>query len=159
MRRLRPSEIDLFPPGFQSAINMERVILIPRAHNPFALNKILVRGYRIYWPDVPHNFAGQPLIRQAVLMHELCHVWQYATGRLTALRYLMRPVNWRYRYSFHPDKSFDDYPIEKQADLLQDWYLMNRGAQPMNFSGRPPTLEQINAVVPFQWNKMPPLIA
>ena len=117
----------------------------------------MARGYDLYWKDYPDNFAQQSLCTQALLMHELCHVWQYASGRLTAWRYLTRPKNWIYGYAFDPRKSFDDYPTEKQADLLQDWYFMNNGgaARRHNKDSRAPSLKQINAVVPFDWNLAP----
>ena len=149
MRHLTSYEKAIVPQGFRSAVNLDQVKLISRAHNIFARNKILVRGYDIYWPDTPADFTRHDLLLQSVLIHELCHVWQYQTGRLTALRYLINPANWIYSYAFDPAKAFDDYPIEKQADLLQDWFLMNAGAKPCRFNGAPPKLAHINAVVPF----------
>lgn len=150
MRHLTQHEQALVPEGFRAELDLDMVRLIPRAHNIFARGKILVRGYYIYWPETPADFTRHDILLQSVLIHELCHVWQYKTGRLTAFRYLVNPANWRYSYVFDPAKSFDDYPIEKQADLLQDWYLMNKGAKPCRYTGEPPTLAQINAVVPFK---------
>ena len=157
MRSLTPDEIALFPPGFTSQIDMSRVRLIGRTHNPFAIGKIVARGYDLYWKDYPDDFAQQSLRMRALLMHELCHVWQYASARLTAWRYLTRPQNWVYGYDFEPHKSFDDYPTEKQADLLQDWYIMNHGMMPSRHSkdSSTPRLSQINAVVPFAWDITP----
>lgn len=130
-------------------MDLTQVRLRSRPHNPFARNKILVRGYDIYWPDTPADFTRYDLLMQSVLIHELCHVWQYKTGRLTALRYLINPANWIYSYTFDAAKTFEDYPIEKQADLLQDWFLMNAGAEPCRYKGIPPTLAEINETVPF----------
>ena len=133
---------------------MPRLRLINRTHNPFAAGKILVRGYNIYWKNYPEDFTQQSLKVQALLMHELCHVWQYASGRLTAWRYLSRPRNWAYGYVFDPDKDFDDYPTERQADLLQDWFVMNKGGAPLRrLKNSPaPSLKQMNAAVPFIWD-------
>jgi len=157
MRALTSREIALFPTGFTSQIDMSRVRLIGRTHNPFAIGKIVARGYDLYWKDYPDDFAQQSLRMRALLMHELCHVWQYASGRLTAWRYLTRPQNWIYGYDFDAGKSFDDYAIEKQADLLQDWYVMNNGGAPCRQSKErcAPTRTQINAIVPFMWDIAP----
>ncbi len=154
-RKLLPREIALFPSSFRSAINIGNVTLIYRAHNIFASGKILTRNDKIYWPNCPDDFTKAPITDQSVLMHELCHVWQYHTGRLSAIGYLVRPRRWGYEYIFDEKKKFDDYPTEKQADLLEDWYLVNKGFKPDNYNKDKsivPTKEQINKVVPFQWN-------
>jgi len=152
-RALTAEEIALFPPSFTDAIDIGAVRFVDRAHNPFAARKILVRGHKIFWPNCPLDFSQETIGQQALLMHELCHVWQYHTGRLTALRYLTRPKNWVYHYSFDMAKSFDDYPIEKQADLLQDWYRLNMGCAAIRFEDgtQLPSLARINAAVPFTW--------
>jgi len=152
-RKLSASEKALFPTDFCNKIKISNVILISRAHNPFASGKILTRNDDIYWPNCPVNFTKESISIQALLMHELCHVWQYHTGRLSAIGYITSPSRWKYRYSFKPEKKFDDYPTEKQADLLQDWYLVNKGYQASNYAGKAvqPTKNQINKVVPFKW--------
>jgi len=156
-RGLTSGEMALFPNGFITHLDMDRLRLINRTHNPFTSGKIVARGYDLYWKDYPADFTRQPLSERALLMHELCHVWQYKEGRLTAWSYLTRPKNWAYGYEFDPHKNFGDYAIEKQADLLQDWYNMNHGTVPhRRRQGSPvPSLAQINAVVPFKWDLTP----
>ena len=141
-------------------IDSDNIVLINRTHNPFARGKILVRGHKIYWPDYPQDFTKTSIFRQALLMHELCHVWQYKTKRLSALKYLLRPAGWTYFYKFSPEKSFDDYPTEKQADLLQDWYLLNTGKPADNHdrATTPPTKAEINKVVPFRWANLTTMV-
>ena len=158
MRGLSPDEIALMPAHFISQIDVSRVRLIGRTHNPFAIGKIVARGYDLYWKNYPQDFTQEPLLACSLLVHELCHVWQYATGRLTALSYLTQPKNWIYGYEFDPHKTFIDYDIEKQADLLQDWYHMNHGGRPSRYhqTSSPPSLTQINAVVPFEWEIISP---
>jgi len=157
-RALSAEEIALFPISFTQTIDIASVRLIRRAHNPFARRKILVRHNKVYWPNCPANFSQESVELQSLLMHELCHIWQYHTARLTALSYLLQPKNWAYKYSFDPAKSFDDYPIEKQADLMQDWYCLNLGAAPQRFAhgSHPPNLLEINAVIPFLWENVLP---
>lgn len=153
-RHLSTPEIDALPAGFTQSFEIENVTLIDRAHNIFARNKILCRGPKLYWPDHPMDFTREPLIIQSLLMHELCHVWQYETGRLTAFRYIAGPRNWVYSYAVKPNADFDDYPTEKQADLLQDWFLVNSGVKPMRYkAGDAPIPDKnwLNQVVPFEW--------
>ena len=154
-RPLHAREIALFPQSFTQAIDIDAVQFIYRAHNPLTAKKILVRHNKIFWSSCPPDFSAAKLDVQALLMHELCHVWQYHTKRLSALSYLANPKNWAYKYSFDPAKSFDDYPIEKQADLLQDWYRLNMGGKAVRFEAgtQAPSLSQINAIVPFEWHK------
>ena len=163
-RKLLPAEQNLFPLSFRKAINIGNLTLIYSAHNifvsgkipfpPFKDAKILARPNRIYWPNCPDDFTKASIVNQSTLMHELCHIWQYHTGRLSTVGYATRPKGWFYKYHFDPKKKFDDYPTEKQADLLQDWYLLNKGKKATNFQQRtsPPTKDQINKIVPFQWS-------
>lgn len=111
-------------------------------------------GIETLLAKLPDDFTREPLIIQSLLIHELCHVWQYETGRLSAFRYLIDPRNWRYSYRVNSDAEFDDYPTEKQADLLQDWFLLNSGVSPARFDGKGaiPTRDWVNKTVPFKWN-------
>lgn len=152
-RHLTAEEISSLPAGFTTAFNIKAVQFIDKAHNPFARNKIVCRGPRLYWQNYPSNFVREPMIIRSLLVHELCHVWQYETGRLNALCYLIDPRNWKYGYSVKENAKFDDYPTEKQADLLQDWFLVNSGTPPIRFevNTQKPTREWLNKVVPFDW--------
>lgn len=154
-RKLLAKEKQLFPASFKETININNVTLIYRAHNPFASGKILTRNDKIFWPECPDDFTKTSTEYQSVLMHELCHVWQYHTNKLSAAGYIMKPKRWFYEYVFDADKTFDDYPTEKQADLLQDWYLVNNGVPAENYNKDKsvrPTKEQLNKTVPFIWS-------
>jgi len=154
-RQLTAREISALPQSFTDSFDIHAVKLINRRHNLFAHNKIVCRGPRLYWPNYPRDFTRQTLTIQSLLIHELCHVWQYETGRLTAAKYLLDPRNWIYSYSVDENAGFDDYPTEKQADLLQDWFLMNSGSLPLRYArqdGKIPSQDWLNRVVPFAWN-------
>ncbi len=152
-RQIQTHEIAALPSGFTSTFDIESVEFIDRAHNPFAKNKIVCRGPKLFWQSCPTDFTREPFLIQSLLIHELCHVWQYETGRLSALVYLLNPANWRYSYRVDQTVSFDSYPIEKQADLLQDWFLVNSGMEPLRFDPRGPTPTPVwlNTIVPFDW--------
>lgn len=153
-RHLTDDEIKALPAGFTGQFDIQSVELINRMHNPFARNKIVCRGVRLFWPNYPKDFTRETVIIRSLLVHELCHVWQYETGRLTAARYLLDPRNWVYNYTVAENADFDAYPTEKQADLLQDWFLVNSGSHPLRYSqnGKIPTQDWLNQVVPFNWN-------
>lgn len=154
-RHLTEFEVSALPADFTQSFDIASVKLIDRTHNPFARNKIVCRGPKLYWPNHPQDFTRETHIIQSLLIHELCHVWQYETGRLSAARYLLDPRNWVYSYAFKDDASFDDYPTEKQADLLQDWFLVNSGMKPLRYDRKKsdtPSKEWLNEVVPFDWS-------
>jgi len=153
-RHLSEREIAIILPSFASAFDIHAVEFIDRAHNPFARNKIVCRGSKLFWQTYPADFTRETLIIQSLLVHELCHVWQYETKRLSAPRYLLDPRNWIYEYEVKSNAKFDDYPTEKQADLLQDWFLVNSGNIPLRYhrDGTISTKEWLNAVVPFDWH-------
>ena len=153
-RHLTEAEIVCLPAGFTQSFDIRAVQLIDRAHNPLARHKIVCRGPRLYWQNYPKDFTRAPRLIQSLLVHELCHVWQYETGRLTAFRYLIDPRNWKYSYRVIDGADFDGYPTEKQADLLQDWFLVNTGKAPVRYehTGPIPTKNWLNKVVPFPWN-------
>jgi len=104
-RRLTDAERGLLSPGLVAALDAAGAapVIVPRAawlarltwlwrgHVP-----ILTRGHKIYWPGAPQDFSSRPAA-MAVLQHELQHVLDFSTGRLSALGYLLNPRNWTYR--------------------------------------------------------------
>jgi len=68
-----------------------------------------------------HNFANAP----DVIIHELCHVyqyqkdgWSYAAG---AVREHLAEGN-AYSYQIWPGKEFGEYGVEQQARIIQEYY-------------------------------------
>ena len=148
-RPLHASEVAMVPPDLAAVVDLASVRLIDRVHNPFAVGKVLVRGANIYWPGTPTDISRCGLRTRALLVHELAHVWQYATGRLSAVRYLTTPGDWRYGYAVRDGAEFEDYGVEAQADMVGDWYRMREGAGPACAMGAPPTLLWLEATIPF----------
>ena len=152
-RHLTPGERALVPEAFARELPLESVRIILRAHNPFARTKVLVRGRRIFWPGAPEDVSREGAGLQTLLVHELAHVWQYETGRLTAFRYLSDPRNWRYGY--RTGAEFESLGIEAQADLVADWWRVRRSLPPLRHIGAPPTREWLEEAIPF--GRPPPL--
>ena len=161
-RSLTQGEVNLIPRKLKTAIDPAKVRLVNRAHNPFASGKYMARGNTIYWPGkMPEDFTGASLETQAILMHELCHVWQYKAKRLSAFKYLTSPSHQKYTYVFDAKKTFNDYKTEQQADIVQDWYLTMKKRPASNSRGCmsekgeldancKPTYQQLDTLVQFK---------
>lgn len=88
---------------------------------------------------------GQDTINgQAFFLHEMTHVWQAQTRGRWYLP-LMRHPFCRYDYEFDPDRSFDRYGIEQQAEIVTHIHLLRHG---VNLPDKPP-LEVLEAILPF----------
>ena len=90
------------------------------------------------------DFSEAPLGLQALLIHELVHVWQTRQHGQFYLP-LMRHPFCRYAYRFDPARPFTAYGIEQQAELVAHAFLAARGA-PLTAA---PPLAALQAVLPF----------
>ena len=91
---------------------------------------ILTLGDRMFWPDAPQDCSRPGLQNHmAILQHELQHVLDFATGRLSAIRYAVDPGNWRYGYRLEEGRPFARYGAEQRASMAEDlWRLEHGGA-------------------------------
>ena len=91
------------------------------------------RHYTIYFgKDVYENGADQPGIRDTFI-HELTHVWQgyhsslgweYMVNSLIAQGHAVLAQGDRNKaYDYKLGAAWDDYNVEQQALIVQDWYL------------------------------------
>jgi hypothetical protein len=109
--------------------------LEPRAHPAARIagiwrggTPILTRGEAIWWPGAPPDLSAPGRERgMAVLQHELQHVLDFATGWLTAFRYLTRPRHWTYGWRLREGASWDTYGAEQRASIAEHLWLMERG--------------------------------
>ncbi|UDF04953.1 hypothetical protein [Asticcacaulis sp. AND118] len=132
-RPLTPVEIAALPVGLIAAVPVEAVRLRAGAHPVSTLARligrgplIVVRGQRIFWPNLPDDVSARPETL-ALLAHELTHVWQYANG-MGLWSYLWRERG-RYRYTL-TDKPFTAYGYEQQAAMVEDWVRGRNGLPP-----------------------------
>lgn len=142
-RALSPAERQALPPGLVAALP-EDVVLMDRHHPLSHLSKllrgyhlILVRGRRVFWPDLPPDLSRNP-VHLAILAHELVHVWQYARG-MTLLSYIARDVIGRlgrYDYRIVSGKAYTAYGYEQQAAMMEDWVRLTHGQFPRYTGGR-----------------------
>lgn len=110
-----------FPRIVASAFPLARVSYLWRGHVP-----VLTLGDRIYWGRAPDDCSRSPAA-MALLQHELQHVLDYATGRMSWLSYALRPADWTYRV---PDSgwSWERLGAEQRAVLAERlWRAERRG--------------------------------
>ena len=86
----------------------------------------------IVWPraQMHGDFANAPLNAQAVLIHELVHVWQAQTG--TQLLFAKLKAGFSaaaYVYPVDDGCAWDGLNIEQQAMVVQHRFMAGRGAR------------------------------
>lgn len=146
-RPLRESEVSFARQVFEDHVPYERVYLAGRffpfnertetAVTAASLSTFIpsrsLRSYTIFvGPKVYDEGADGPRFRDT-FVHELTHVWQGYHG-LLGWAFMAQSMLWqgyavlaqgsRQRaYDYEPGKPWDDYNVEQQACLVQDWFL------------------------------------
>jgi hypothetical protein len=91
------------------------------------------------------DYSKERLGLQALLLHELCHVWQ-AQQRGKYYLPLMRHPFCRYDYAVRLGQKFERYGLEQQAEIVRHVYLLRNLHV---FPGAPP-LDQLESILPFK---------
>jgi hypothetical protein len=131
IRVLTPGERTLIRSEFGAALPLDEVRLVAA---PWPLVRAFVPGRWldrdwVVWPrpDLPPDFAVSPVALQAVLIHEMVHVWQARSGvNLLAAKLRAGDGPWAYRY---PSVRCD-WPglnIEQQAMAVEHRFRASRG--------------------------------
>jgi len=133
---------------YGDAIDLNQVELRRRKWFPFQPRGVVMApcGHIHFHPrtDVwSDDFSQDTLSLQGLLIHELCHVWQWQQGIFLPLR---RHPFCRYDYVLEPGKPFDRYGLEQQGEIVRHAFLLMRGVA---LPDRPP-LAAYRAVLPFQ---------
>ena len=133
MRSLATGELALVRSMFGDAIDLSRVTIRRRRWFPLQPREIAMapRGHVHFHPRASaycDDFAAAPLHRQALLIHEMTHVWQ-AQARGTWWLVLMRHPWCRYDYALRPGWPLERYGIEQQAEIVKHAFLLRRGAK------------------------------
>ena len=146
-RGLTPGEVALGRSIYGNAIDWGRVELRRRRWWPFQGTEIVMApmGHihfhprADFWSD---DFSTERLALRGLLIHELCHVWQWQTGIFLPLR---RHPFCRYDYVLEPGKPFARYGLEQQAEIVRHAFLLQQGAA---LPEKPP-LAAYRAMLPF----------
>ena len=91
---------------------------------------ILTRGDAIFWPNAPPDLSECGPGGLATLQHELQHVLDYRSGRVTAARYLSDPREWTYKLDRAASPAFDRLGAEQRATLVERLWLAENGHRP-----------------------------
>jgi len=148
-RRLTPGEIDLVRSVFGLAIDCGPVTLRQRRWWFLQPRKIVMApdGHLWFPPGSPwwsEDFAAERMALQALLIHEMTHVWQHQQG----VNLILKRFIWaRYTYDdLGGGKTFADYGIEQQAEIMRHYFLALHGWTAP--SSQP--LDTYRRIVPFE---------
>ena len=132
IRRLTAAERSLAAEVFGDTLALSSIRFLPP---PWPFTRAFVPGRWfgrdwIVWPkrSLPSDLAKAPLRLQALLVHELTHVWQAQHGiNLLAgkLRAGDRPAS--YRYPVGSDCDWRGLNIEQQAMVVEHRFRLSRG--------------------------------
>jgi hypothetical protein len=128
LRRLTPAERALAAEIFGAGLDVGRVriLAIPVWPRAFVAGSSL-----IVWPArlAPADFGDAPLYLQAILVHELTHVWQAQNGvNLLLAKLKAGDSAAAYAYDLTAGTDFARLNIEQQATVVEHAFLAARGA-------------------------------
>ncbi|HYE46920.1 MAG TPA: hypothetical protein VEA44_14250 [Caulobacter sp.] len=109
-----------FPRIVASPSPLARIAWLWRGHTP-----VLTLGDRIFWGRAPEDCSRQPAA-MALLQHELQHVLDYATGRLSWFSYAVDPRNWSYALPGQDRWDWDRLGAEQRAVLAEQLWRAER---------------------------------
>lgn len=133
-RRLTEGERALAREVFDDVLDLDRVRVLP---TPWPFTRAFVPGRWfgrdwVLWPKktLPADFAAATLRQQAVLIHELVHVWQVQNG-LNLLTGKLRAGDGpaAYAYPLGDDCQWKQLNIEQQAMIIEHRFLLSRGGR------------------------------
>lgn len=119
-RPLTTGEKILVNSVFQQQINLE-LPTICAARWVFKGYAISPNGHIYFNPaDYLSDFSKATLGKQAWFIHEMTHVWQVQQG-IKVIRHAV--IDRRYQYLLQAGKSFAQYGVEQQAQMVQDFFV------------------------------------
>jgi hypothetical protein len=131
IRALTPGERTLILTEFGSSLSLKDVRLLAA---PWPLVRAFVPGRWfardwVVWPrrDLPADFSIAPVALQAVLIHEVVHVWQARSG-INLLLAKLRAGDGPAAYRYPPVRcDWPDLNIEQQAMAIEHRFRAARG--------------------------------
>ncbi|WP_417621911.1 vgr related protein [Parasphingorhabdus sp.] len=146
-RALTQSEISLCLPVFGEVIDYGAVTVFNRKWWLFQSPRVTMAPDGNLWFHPESNlfcddFCGSSRNVQALFIHEMVHVWQHQQGVFLPLA---RHPFCRYDYQLTPGKSFAEFGIEQQAEIVSHYFLLKNGAQLKNGYG----ISDYEGLLPF----------
>ena len=91
------------------------------------------------------DYSREGLSLQALLLHELTHVWQaQRSGRYYLL--MMRHPFCRYAYTVRAGWPLERYGLEQQGEIVRHLFMLRKGYSVPGVS----SLAQLESIVPFK---------
>jgi hypothetical protein len=148
-RSLTSGEVRLAKSKFGDAINYRDTAIVHGSYIPFA--RSMTPNGKMYYPGIDYSsdYSREGVGLQGKFIHEMTHVWQFQTGRSTLSFGLAHIFHGQYKYIpvKNPARPFQNYGIEQQAMIMQDYFMLERG-YPTNDQPQP-SLEWYQTVTPF----------
>ena len=88
------------------------------------------------------DYSATSFSLQALFIHEMTHVWQHQQGIDVKTRGTFERT---YDYTFTPGKCFEDYLIEQQGTIVEDYFRLLQGG---TLEGKPP-ISVYRRLLPF----------
>ncbi len=146
-RALTAAEVTLCQSVFGLVIDYDQVTVFNRKWWPFQNRRVTMAPDGNLWFHPQSglfcdDFCGAPRNVQALFIHEMVHVWQHQQGVFLPLA--RHPFS-RYDYELQPGKTFAQYGIEQQAEIVSHYFLLKSGARLKNGHG----IADYRALLPF----------
>lgn len=126
-RRIGAAELSEAQPIFRGAINYADFWIYKGYW--FALqpdNTAMAPDGNIYFPPpIYKDDFTMTISGMALLLHEMTHVWQVQKGVWLIMQRLWEGGD--YEYVLDPNKKLQDYKIEEQGSIIEDYYLIKNG--------------------------------
>ncbi len=129
-RSLTPGEIELLKSVFASTITYSEVkVCNYKAYFFQPDDTAMTPDGKIYFPEKHYldDFSTAPLHIRAWFVHEGAHLYQYYSLRWNIKLRGMTDRN--YDYKLDPRKKFQQYGLEQQGSIAQDFYTLRNGGK------------------------------
>ncbi len=131
-RGLTPGERAFLAPLFGEAVDYDAIRIVRGRAFPMQGSRTLITIRQTVFAPAPvycDDFAQVELERQAILVHEVAHVWQHTNG-INVMAGAVRAFfasGGRYTRAYHyqlaPGRDLVEYGIEQQASILEHYFL------------------------------------
>ena len=150
-RSLTAGEINICKTVFDNNVNYSTVRIFHESYFPLGMqpNDIAMApngniyfdpNGTLYEPD----FSKADIHAQALLVHEMTHVWQHQQGVNVKLRGTFER-NYEY-LPLQPGKKFNDYNIEQQGNIARDFFYLLNGYSNKKW----PPISVYRNLIPFE---------
>lgn len=136
-RRIGAAELKEARPIFRNAINYADFWIYKGYYFPIQPeNTAMAPDGNIYFPPAIYkdDFTIS-VYGMALLLHEMTHVWQVQKGVWLKLRRLLWDFG-DYDYDLDPNKRLQDYKVEEQGSIIEDYYLIKNGKKGRHGTGQ-----------------------